>query len=489
MSLIEKKLKSLQPGIQVKLTMKDEDKSQFLGVVNDNDFEESLEIKGDFGELIIMYAEISTFLVISDDEYSSVKKQEKKMDAQPVKEDSVTKTPKKVDDLSFYSDIDYPNMSDSDLDAYLKNELSGLEKKIANQLYQSFKYKLKNKEMSECKATINRMLDGFDDYSNEISNNAYRFALALQVRIGSELDKNALLYTESYDYMAVNYYKKEDSFKAAVCSCLAIINGYEDRFHNVLYTILARTSIELTDFSGLACILIYMPMFENQPEIYELLSFIYEQNQRRYSSSLNVNVIISELDELCKFRRIEPVVRKQLESVNKENFEQLTELSSMKESTLENQNISIEADTIKEEPSYEQKKGEIFSISWSSDRGKILSDEKEYDFNYSDIVDQNLLKKLQKLTTRDLRAINSVFQVEFMLLNGKVSDIKNIYVAVKPTLPVEKKNVFDSTLNESSLRKARKILADSKNPNRFEESLSWLEKAFSEEKNRFLPKN
>ena len=38
MSLIEKKLKKLQPGTRVKLTMKDENKSQFLGLVSDNDF-------------------------------------------------------------------------------------------------------------------------------------------------------------------------------------------------------------------------------------------------------------------------------------------------------------------------------------------------------------------------------------------------------------------------------------------------------------------
>ena len=271
MSLIEKKLKKLQPGTRVKLTMKDENKSQFLGLVSDNDFEESLEITGDFGELIVMYAEISSFLVVTGDEEVSVKKPEKKDDVQPVKRDSVTQVPKKIEDLSFYTEIDYPKMSDSDLDAYLQTELYGRDKGIAHRHYQSFKSKLKNKNYSECKDAIIRMLNDFDNYSDEISNNAYRFALSLQVRIGSELDEETLLYTESYDYMAVNYYKKGDHFRAAVCSCLAVISGYEDRFHHVLYTILAATSIELTDFSGLSYILLNMPMAENQPEIYELL--------------------------------------------------------------------------------------------------------------------------------------------------------------------------------------------------------------------------
>ena len=497
MSLIEKKLKKLQPGTRVKLTMKDENKSQFLGLVSDNDFEESLEITGDFGELIVMYAEISSFLVVTGDEDVSVKKPEKKDDVQPVKHDSVTQVPKKIEDLSFYSEIDYPKMSDTDLDAYLKNELYGREKGIANRHYQSFKSKLKNKNYSECKDAIIRMLNDFDNYSDEISNNAYRFALSLQVRVGSELDEETLLYTESYDYMAVNYYKKGDHFRAAVCSCLAVISGYEDRFHHVLYTILAATSIELTDFSGLSYILLNMPMAENQPEIYELLSFIYEQNQRRYSSSLNVNTIISELDELCISRRIEPAVRKQLESVNKENFKQLTELPSTNGVPPKEQTVSVENAPVPEKPSPEQKKGEVFQISWSSDKGKILSDDKEYDFTYSDIADKKLLSKLQKLTTRDLRAINSVFQVEFMLLNGKVSNIKEIHVAVKQAKPVEKKKIYhytpdecrlnDNTPNESSLRKARKILADSNNPNRFEESLAWLEKAFSEENDPLVP--
>ena len=143
MSLIEKKLKKLQPGTRVKLTMKDENKSQFLGLVSDNDFEESLEITGDFGELIVMYAEISSFLVVTGDEEVSVKKLEKKDNVQPVKRDSVTQVPKKIEDLSFYTEIDYPKMSDSDLDAYLKNELYGREKGIANRHYQSFKSKLK----------------------------------------------------------------------------------------------------------------------------------------------------------------------------------------------------------------------------------------------------------------------------------------------------------------------------------------------------------
>ena len=497
MSLIEKKLKKLQPGTRVKVTMKDENKSQYLGLVSDNDFEESLEITGDFGELIIMYAEISSFLVVTGDEDVSLKKSEKKDEVLSAKRDSTIQIPKKIEDLSFYTEIDYPKMSDSDLDAYLRNDLYGREKGIANRHYQSFKSKLKNKNYSECKDAIIRMLNDFDNYRDEISNNAYRFALSLQVRVGSELDEETLLYTESYDYMAVNYYKKGDHFSAVVCSCLAVIKEFEGRFHDVIYTILAAASIELTDFSGLSYILINMPMAENQPEIYELLSYIFERNHRRYSSSLNVNTIISELDELCISRRIEPAVKKQLESVSKENFKQLTELPSMGSSVPKEQTAYVKAAPLPQKPLPEQKKGELFEISWSSDRGKILSDNVEYDFNYSDIADKNLLNTLKKLTTRDLRTINSVFQVEFTLLNGKVSDIREIHIPVKKTKPTEKKKVYDYTPNdyrlneiqpiESNLRKARKILADSNNPKRFEESLTWLEKAFSEENDPLVP--
>ena len=491
MSLLTKKLQGLQPGMRVEICMKNEERSKFVGQVTDNDYEESLEIKGDLGELIIMYNEISSFIVIqNENEFSSkraVKPETEERQSAAFERQFII--PKKIEDLSFYTDIDYPEISDSELDAYLKNELSDSEKKLANDSYQSFKYRLKNREISSCAYAANRMLNDFDGAGFDISKKAYRFAIALQVRVGCNLDRNTLTATESYDYLAVDYYKHGDSFRAAVCSCIAILNGFDESFKNILFTILAKTSFELMDFSGLSCILIYMPQAENVSEVFELLSFIYAKNQRRYSSGLNVNIIISELDELCKTRRIEPTVRKQFESLDNNSFEKNTE--PPKNQSVSNLSYGSEigfGDTIsvKNAEIPQVKNGEIFSISWADDRGKIQSDGKEYNFDYSDISDKELLRKLKNLTTRDLRAINSAFKVRFTLKNGKVSKIEEVKTASqKPITP--KKQISVNVPIESSLRKARRLLAEADNPNRFEESLPLLENAFVEESDPLTP--
>ena len=485
MSLIEKKLRKLQPGTRVKLTIKDDAKSTYLGVINDNDFEESLEITGSFGELLVAYAEVASIIVVSNDEEDSAVKQEHIKADKPDKTDvPVGLTGREVDpnqkleDLSFYTKIDFPLLSESELDEYLKNELSGQEKKIANQWYQSFKYKLKIKDLYECARSIRRMLDRFNEFKDEISSSGYRFAAALQVKAGCKLSNELLTDAEMYDYLAVNSCKNNDAFGAAVYSCLAIVNGYEERFHDVLYTILAKTSIEANDYSGISCILFYMAQAENKPELHELLKFIYAKNHRRYSPSLSVDAIVSELDALSQKRNIEPSVRQLLESVRKDVSKETEDISPPSADTDDSPNDAPFEDSGNDTPAREEKAGEIFNISWSSDKGKILSEGQEYSFMYSDVSDHRLLDKLKKLTTRDLRAINSVFYVKFTLLNDMVSDIREVKKPVKKKPPVQ---------SESSLRIARKLLADSNNRSRFEESLPWLEKAFLEESDPLVP--
>lgn len=487
MSLLMKKLQGLQPGTMIEVSIKNEN-TRYVGQVTENDFEESLEISGDFGELIISYNEISSFVVIKNEDYLARKVDKPSAEDQkpePVVPERQIIIPGRIEGLSFYTDIDYPEMNDAQLDSYFRGKLSDEEKKLANNTYQSFKYRLRTRDISACENAIDKMLDDFYAADFEVSPNAYRFAIALQVRIGCELDHDTLESKELYDFMAIDYYKRKDYFRATVCSCLSILNEIDEPFRNIMLTILVKTSLEMKDYSGLSGVLFYMPKAVDLPDISELLSFIYSKNQRRYSPKLNINTIFSEIDDMTATRRVEPAVRKIYESFENDSFEKNTEISKKQQDNntsaqLDAQNRSI-VSAPKATPA-EIKRGEIFYISWAEDRGKILSDETEYKFEYSDVSDAELLKKLKKITKRDLRAIDSVFSVQFMLQNGKVSQVKEIII------PKQKQQKADEdALTDSSLSKARELYAETDNSDRFEEMFPLLEKAFLEEKDPLIP--
>ena len=205
-----KRLMNLQPGTPVEITRNDRDRSIFTGVVSDNDFEESLEIQGNFGELILSYSEVASVIVLQNGASAEPRKSEpSRSEIKTTQEQDPIQpqpTATKLEKLSFYTEIKYPKLGDFDLETYYKETLSPEERKLAMNMYQSYKYKMKNNEFPACAAAAAKMITTFDYADSEVSERAYRFAFALQVRANAKPDYACLMDFDAYDYLAVYHY-------------------------------------------------------------------------------------------------------------------------------------------------------------------------------------------------------------------------------------------------------------------------------------------
>ncbi len=472
MSLILKKLKALQIGMQTEITINDESRSKYIGTVSDTDFEESLEIQGDFGELIVMFSDITAVRVIQD----GTKKTEpinKPTIISQTSKPTVNKTIPKLEKLSFFTDVSFPKLSDSELDDYFKSVLTTEERKLANNMYQSLKNKIRNSEESGCAVTIDRMLSDFDCADFYVSENAYRFITHLQARMKCKLSVDCMTDARAYDYLAIYYYLLKDFENAGMYACLSLMNKYEDRFKDVIYTILAGCTIYTNDTSGLSKILSTNVDLILDVYMQELLKYIYSKNNKQFPNNLNRNAVVSDLKSFSVNFIFEEKINAELQEKSKnDNLES------------DNNKSEISSDHITTE---EIKNGEIYYLSWAEEKGKILSDEVDYDFEYSDIKNKYLLNKIKSITTRDLKKINSVIQVEFILSGKSITITKELKTIKKQRSDIPVNPTIQTFSNESSLKTARRILADATNANRFEESIDLFEKALTEEPDPIIP--
>ncbi len=481
-NLMLKKLMKLQPGTAVEITRNDKERSIFTGCVSDNDFEEALEIQGDFGELILNYSEIASVIVLKSGVPSEPKKVEPPV---PVIKTTQVQVPvqthsgsKKLEKFSLYTEIKYPKIGDFELEKYFKESLSPEERKLAIDMYQSYKYKLKNQEFAACSAAAGKMIDAFDRADSEISDAAYRFAFALKSRVNAKQDYDCLMDFDVYDYLAVYHYLEGEYDKAVAYACLALINGYEESFRDVLFTILAKETVERADTSGIVYVLTENSVLILNAAMRELLNFVYSTFMGKLPATLNKSEIIKELNSCCQNSAV-------AESINSVLVKHKKEEPVPKPVPAATPVVYTEP--LVKKPVTQIKRGDIYYISWGDEWGKIAADDgEEYRFQYTDIEDKALAEKIRSLQLRDLRAENLVIRVEFSVCDKKISITRELFKrAVPPVAPPPPPE--NKPKKESSLKIARRILADALNDRRFEDSLPYLETAMTEEEDPLIP--
>ena len=450
MSLLTKTLAGLAIGANVEITMNDECRTKHTGTVNGNDCEESLSILEVDGELIINYCDISSVKTIMKPE--NVKNVPASPTSIPPVNVSMTK-------YAFYAPISYPKTRDKDLEDFFKMQLSNAEKKIANSAYNSIKSKMRNGEVSGFDIPINKMIDSFWQSKDPISGQAYRFAIMLQSRFNCALSFDCLVYAKAYDYLAVYYYLNAEIDKAVKNACLALITDCDEFFQDMLYTIIAEGTVSCLDASGLATVLSKRPVYMLEPKMRDLLKYIYAVNGKTLSTNLQKDNVLSNLDKLYPNRNIAKAIESEMDNSDKSNKTII-------------QGIPLVSSD--DHLHY----GEIYSLQWIAEKGKIMSEGTEYVFRYDDIADKDLKKKILDTKTGDLTKIHSVFNVSFQLNNGKVYDIRRVFQKYIPPVITEKKVTAEFI---SSLKAARTELADPNNANRFQEALPLFEKALTEE--------
>ena len=492
--LLLNRLVKLQPGTPVEF-VRSSDGHAFRGTVTENDSEEALAIEGEFGELVLMYSEVKTFVVLQELEPAFETPQAPPVpadDTQPVQDTSaLLRQPEpvrapagdpfppqpvvtRVEKLSFFTDVRYPQLTDAELETFYREKLSAEEKRLSNSSFQSYKYRLRNREFAECAFAVRNMVDDFDDMEYA-SDDAYRFTLDLQARAQCEPDESVMTYISAFDYLAVRLYLKKDHHRAAACACIALARGCEGMLENAVYTILAVATSERNDTSGLIYVLTETPALMYSPKMQELIAFIYTKYQYRLPALLDTATVIGDLNTFCRNAAMSIGILAELDRHAPKDHEEKKVVPVDPKPTPEKPKLK---------PIVRNRRGEIFYLSWADAWGKVLADGTEYRFSYGDVEDKDLLQKIKGITTRDLRAIGSVFNVTLTESEGKVSQIREDFRAVPKPQPAPDNKRVEFVVNVpglTSLKMARQVLKNDNNDRRYEESLSYFEKAMEEE--------
>lgn len=508
MSLITKKLMALQPGTQIEITLNDSDRSKFVGTVNENDFEESIEILNEDDELVLGYEEIKSVKIIRTvtelpvsqpvpQSVSSVnieqirgeKKAPKRVSSfadlasiadiekpeffipvsKPVEKSEYATVygakRKGMDHLSFVCDVITRTITDKMMDDLFKS-LPTPDKKIVNNTYQSYKAKLKDNDYKRCLEIVNRLADDLDDADLKIADNSWLLVGYMATRIK---DTNASEYyrlANRFDLLAINDYTIGKFDTAVAYACAAIRDNIFSDNEDEVYTIAAKCSYNKDDLSGFSEICDSKTDSVNQPRFKEFIKFIYREN-------------LEDMPEGISAKKVADYLRYTFPS---------TEIAdAMPKKTVPNTNTVVkyaEDDAYTFENPDEKIKGEITTLAWMTNKGQITADNKKYDFEYKDISDLNLKAKIEKIFTRDLVANNLVVPVIFTAKCDKATDIAELIV---PKIPKPKALGFgfiaepsDDSSSVDNVKLGRAFLSNTTDSQRFEKAYKFFKAAVEE---------
>lgn len=376
-----------------------------------------------------------------------------------------------LEKLPFFVEVKYPKQGDFALDSFYKTNLMLSEKRAINRMYDSLKYRIRVHETADLDTPLNSMLNDVESTNEGISANAYRFILFLQARYGSTVSFDVMEKIAAHDFLAVYYHKHTGYYKAMFCACMALSETVDELFKDMLYTILAQGIEQTGDVSGLIRLIKVDPSILFEPNMQQLLKFIYATRGADYDSNSEAKTV---LDYLMAYGQDNTVGR--LIDIEKEKQRKAQEPEPE-----ENMDSSE-----KEELSAVTRYGVIYQLSWATGKGKIKADNDYFEFAYSGISDKTLLAQVEYNYTTVL-AEKDYIPVVFTVQKGRVFDVKQDIR--KKTAYIEKTENLDLSPNLSNLRKARMILAIHTDPNRFEKALPYLESAIKEEDDPIIPLN
>lgn len=502
MSLITKKLQQLQSGTVVEITMNDDEKTKFLGTVVENDFEESIEIVNDSGELLVTYEDIRNVKIVntSADTVDHGKTSPPPIVPGPSVQDETTKDeqekdkpaedvgPKETEEikvkhdknintlrskLSFIETVIYTHLSDAELDAIFKTEIPKEEKKIINNYYQSYKAKIKANETEACAGIVERLTDEMKNSFTSFCPATWRFLVHLLVRANGKINLGVFEKNRMFDFLAVYYYKEGKPEKASVFAALAILYCQTERNRKALYTVLAEACFTSNNFGVIALMLNDAPTLLSDAYFTELTEYVYQMNGMEYPILRRAAHIISDMsmlyDTTAAEKRFYVNQRKQEQA---EEEARAVEEANAPEPEAE---ASGSAGAPETEPEHG---GEIVYLSWSSEKGKIESANTIFEFTYADINNNALLKKVKTLMVSDLKAKNCTIPVRFTEKDGKITILredrnfkKGASCVIEAPAIAEKENYIQA---------GRALLAVAENENRFLEALPYFEKALGD---------
>ncbi len=436
MNLIEKKIKQLPIGSEIELLLSDGMK--VTGKLNDRD-DECIEIVNDSEENIISLGEVkSVKLFISSAGSQKAPEQKEQVQSAPV--------PK----ISFMTEIKNIMASDAKLTGVFK-ELSKEEKKIINSGYTSFMSAVRNNDIDRALGIVNNLKRTIEDYSGKtpFGENTYKLLAYMYTRCYM-YDPELYIKGKSYDLAAIAFYKNKSLEDAAACASIALTENHDSEYIATVYTVLYKTMIKLGDASALISAINRNPILVSESYMREILNLLYEENGKKFSNSVNTAGIVLFLRNLMPNNKVAEFISKR------------------------------KVKTVKASIPGEKLSGKIVRLSWSSEKGEILSDDRTFRFKYCDIADSKLHETVSQIFSSNLESSGQTIPVDFEVKNGfacAIKEKKQFKAQSKPDTDAPEKSE-EEKLN--FLQIGRNINSNKDNEDRFHESLIFFKRSIEE---------
>lgn len=436
MNLIEKRIKQLKVGSKIEVLLSDGIKVS--GQLTDRD-DECIEIKNNAEENIIFIGEVKSvrLFMSSEDSENTSYGAEKTLS-------SAASAPK----MSFLTEVKNIMASDAKLNTAFK-ELQKEERKFINTSFTSFMSAIRNKDMDRTLAVVNSLKRSVDSYGYKINfgENTYKLLGYMYSRC-SMYDPELYIKGKCWDLASIAYYKSGNLEEAAACASISLDENPESENKEAVYTILYKTMSVLQDAGGIINAINKNPLIIGDKYMNELLAYVYEKNDKKFSSNVNTGMVISFLKSIMTNNTVLLMIR------NKKGGACYTNQTE------------------------ERRNGKIVKLLWSSEKGEIDSQGRIFRFKYSDIKDTQLSNKISQMFISDLESRGESISVEFDVKNGIVTSIRSKRQSHTQAQPLANQQEKEEKLN--FLQIGRSINSRKDNEDRFHESLKFFQRSIDE---------
>ena len=396
-SLLVKKLMKLTAGTAVELTCDEGDvnNQKLVGVVTDNDGEESLEIRLENGEeQIISYSLIQRVKTLKNEEPG----------------DDDNKKHQKRDLLQNQEPEDVLNRSDNALKELFGN-LPYEDKRLLSSAYDSFKYGVRINERGKMEGAAKQarqILFREDDKKYYWSTEAVDFCASLLRRV-YVYDSEVCLVADRLYEAAYCCWKNKEHEKAGLCAITALLEKAPEHPKD-LFIILAAAVVGSEDISGLTILGDHLPA-AHSGHMQQLLSDLLEAKGVRLSAGQDREAAMKLLRTMYKTGGMG---KKLVDWLPKELAAQYSKPVSKKADPVPTPQIISKPET-----AY----GVIARVDWTNDTGTIRSDDgRSFSFRYKELRNADVVRELRECMRSDMGG--KVYDVKFQVQGSEAVGIQ-----------------------------------------------------------------
>lgn len=407
-SLIAKKLMKLPIGASVELTYDEGNVSnqKLIGVVSDNDCEESLEIRTQDGdELIINYSLVRSFKTVTGGTPAPIPRPIAAAPAPKPAPKPAARTP-----LYQQSAAETMNLNDTEL-KNLFDRLPYGDKKLLSGVFDSFRYSLRINDRSKLTSAANQarqILFREDERRYYWSDEAVDFCAAL-LRRANIYDSEVCLIAERFYEAAFAAQHSKEYQKAGLYAITGLLEKDPDHVHD-LFVILADAIVQSNDLTGLEVLLRYLPAGMEQLAA-NLITDLFTAKGITVGSDRDREADLKLLQTLYTEKKMGAEVVRWLP-------DDLAEVEQKRITAAKPAPVPMPKPAAKPEPIC----GTILRVDWSGHTGTILGDNgKHYSFRYQDITAAFLKKEIENCMRADLGGKH--YDVKFLTRGTAAYDI------------------------------------------------------------------